>query len=284
MRYGKIEAAGQHKNLARKLQNEAKRKCPILYSFGSATDSGGGQAGTVSIGDARVLFFPVASMAGPLWVSTAEQVKEAWGNSSLTPPQNGQLVEPTDAGQLVTSLDWEKPLNLGWLLLEAKKGLIVTPSSEIKASEMWKAIEKRVVLITPKLFSHIVNSNLEVRTSVSIDPETGAAEKGALFTYEALPRATWLWSDVVEDNYPQLNGVNFPQTDKRCKVEVKKDGQGQDEKVFIENDGEPLGEKWTTPLDVVRSGLNLIEYLGVGGMETRGFSRMKRIADWKVQP
>ena len=69
----------------------------------------------------------------------------------------------------------------------------------------WSAIADRIVLTTQRLFSQIVNSNLEVRTSVSIDPKTGAAESGALFTYEAIPRTTWLWSDVVEDNY-RTNG------------------------------------------------------------------------------
>ena len=62
-------------------------------------------------------------------------------------------------------------------------------------------IRNRVVLVSDGLFSQIVNSNLEVRTSVAINPETGAAEEGALFTYEAIPRATVLWMDVVVSDY-----------------------------------------------------------------------------------
>ena len=34
------------------------------------------------------------------------------------------------------------------------------------------------------------------------------------------------------------------------------------------------------PLDVVSAGMKLIEYLGVGGMETRGFGRMRLVAEW----
>ena len=67
-------------------------------------------------------------------------------------------------------------------------------------------VKKRIVLVSDKFFSQIVNSNLEVRTSVSINPETGAAEDGALFTYEAIPRATFLWFDVIVDDYRG----NFP--------------------------------------------------------------------------
>src|SRR5438309_9806358 len=38
MRYGKPEAAGQHKKM-----KKGKETCPIIYTFGTATDAGGGQ-------------------------------------------------------------------------------------------------------------------------------------------------------------------------------------------------------------------------------------------------
>jgi len=47
----------------------------------------------------------------------------------------------------------------------------------------------------------LINSALEVRTSVAINPETGAAEPRALFTYEAIPRATFLVFDVIINDY-----------------------------------------------------------------------------------
>src|SRR5579884_597903 len=185
MAYDKPEVAGQQKKF-----KEAKRngdKCPIIYTFGTATDIGGEQtgganrAGTVSIGDAQILFFPVNSMAGPLWVSTVERVEEVWKiKIETTVALNDETV--------VTSLNWHGELNLGWLLFQATGGLTIQPPTEVTSHTAWKAISGRIVLTTPKLFSQIVNSNLEVRTSVSIDPATGAAEQGALFTYEAIPR------------------------------------------------------------------------------------------------
>lgn len=273
MRYGKPEAAGQHKEL-QKLSKEEKRKCPIIYTFGTATDSGGGQAGSVSIGDAHLLFFPVYSMAGPLWVGTKERVIEAWGEASI----NHLAVEPDDKGQTVTSLDWKDNLNLGWLLLPTKSGLVINAPAEIKDKQGWQAISNRIVLVSPKVFSQIVNSNLEVRTSVSIDPETGAAIVGALFTYEAIPRAAWLWCDAVQDNYRALNGKDekddFPETTKQYAPSKEKDKKGQ------ENAGEPLGEEWSQPLDVFNAGCRLIEHLGIGGMGTRGFGRMRLLGDY----
>lgn len=271
MRYGKPDVAGQHKNYT----GNRSGTCPIIYTFGTATDtspSGGvNQAGTVSIGDAHILFFPVHSMAGPAWVSTVDKVREAWGQNSVTLPQ--ELTDDT----VVTSMSWDKELNLGWLLFTATKGLTITPPTSI---DEWSAIADRIVLVTPKLFSQIVNSNLEVRTSVSIDPTTGAADSGALFTYEAIPRTTWLWSDVVEDDYrTNGNGTSaFPQTSKQCKIEQNEKG----EKVYKDNKGSSLGETWNRPLDVVKAGMKLIEYLGVGGMGTRGFGRMRLIGEWEA--
>lgn len=287
MRYGKPDVAGQHKKFTGN-----RTTCPIIYTFGTATDTSSGQAqseeanraGTVSIGDAYILFFPVRSMAGPIWVSTKEQMAEAWGRNSVTLPQN---TEPTD-DNVVTSMDWDKELNLGWLLFKSTKGLALTLPGNVALCSEWSTIAKRIVLVTPKLFSQIVNSNLEVRTSVSIDPKTGAAESGALFTYEAIPRATWLWSDVIEDDY-RSNGngtTQFPRTDKQCKIEkTEKIENGKPNVIthYTDNAGEePLGETWSKPLDVVKAGVRLIEYLGIGGMGTRGFGRMRCVNDWEV--
>lgn len=253
MRYGKPEAAGQHKNF-----KGIKAKCPIIYTFGTASEINEGHAGTISISDARILLFPVNSMAGPVWVSTKEMLEEFEFKVI-----NGDVKDE----EIAISLNWSKTnLNLGWLLLEAKNGLKVEAPTGLNDKSEWNAINNRLVVVSKKLFSQIANSNLEVRTSVAINPETGAAEDKALFTYEAMPRALWLICDIVENDYRK---GGFPPTERQFKND--------------ENDGEPLGEKWSRPLDVVKAGFRLIEYLGVGGMGTRGFGRMKTIEDWEVQ-
>ena len=284
MSYGKPDVAGQQKKF--KDAGGNGDSCPIIYTFGTATDIGGEQtgganrAGTVSIGDAQILFFPVSSMVGSLWVSTVERVREAWGKGSVT------TTEPTDE-TVVTSMDWNRELNLGWLLFQAQSGLKIDPPATVKSHPGWEAIAGRIVLTTPKLFSQIVNSNLEVRTSVSINPETGAAEQGALFTYEAIPRTTWLWSDVVEDDYRfKEDGTSeFPVTRQQCKIETIveiKNGKEEKRKKYTDNAGALLDTPWGRPLDVVRAGMELIKYLGVGGMGTRGFGRLHLIDDWDV--
>ncbi|MBI4673598.1 MAG: type III-B CRISPR module RAMP protein Cmr4 [Chloroflexi bacterium] len=260
MRYEKKQCAGQGQGKDDNKKHCTEATCPICYTFGSTKGNEGGNAGTVSIADAQILFFPVHSMAGPVWVTTAQRLNDA--GFKVDDPKLAR-------GKFATTLkDWNKALNLGWLLLEWQSAFD-PPQLEILRSAQndkaaWGAIEKRLVLVDDGLFSQIVNSNLEVRTSVSIDPNTGAAREGALFTYEAMPRATWLWCDVVEDDYRRDDKKPWP---------VTKKFNGQD------NAGELLDEKsnetWNKSLHVAKAGLHLAEYLGVGGMGTRGFGRIK---------
>jgi CRISPR-associated protein Cmr4 len=216
--------------------------CPICYTFGYLKGQDGGQSGTVSIGDARILFFPVHSLAGPVWV-TCPGVLRDLGDNQVDEPEK-------DTAYLAEGLKGNKHLNLGWLMLPAKDWLSPQLPDKVPGE-----VKERAILVSDKLFSQIVNSNLEVRTSVSIDPETGAASDKALFTYEAIPRATILWMDVVQDDYRQ-------EKEKFQAISQTKNGNS-------------LGETWEKPLDVVKSGLALAEYLGIGGMGTRGFGRIK---------
>jgi len=254
--YETPEAAGQSQN---NVQDPDKN--PICYTFGyikrekrSDEEKTTAYAGVVNIFDAHVLLFPVHSMVGPIWVSTSTRLKEAGftiGNSSEQ--------ENIDSALLA----WERkdPLNLGWLMVNVAGKVDVTAPSDWKDTTHWKAVKDRLVLVQDTLFSQIVNSNLEVRTSVSINPETGAAEEGALFTYEALPRATFLTAEVVLDDYREA----FP---------ADKCGNRTTDK------GNPLpGGRWEGPLDVVKAGLQMMEWLGVGGMGTRGFGRIAVVGE-----
>jgi CRISPR-associated protein Cmr4 len=164
-----------------------------------------------------------------------------------------------------------------------------------------KPASDRIVLIDDKLFSQVVNSNLEVRTSVSINPKTGAAEDGALFTYEAIPRATFLWIDIVEDDYrDQILWKNGGVIYKAYKEETREGSDGPLRIICRDNDprssplypdpNDPLkseqingcSKSWQSPIDVVTAGLEWAEHLGIGGMGTRGFGRIRTLIKCKV--
>ncbi|ACL26648.1 type III-B CRISPR module RAMP protein Cmr4 [Chloroflexus aggregans] len=168
--------------------------CPVCTVFGFASGAGqaGGFAGLAAFTDAHVLLFPVPTRRGPMWV-TCPMVLRLVGLEV-----NG--VED-DAVYLQSSSN--NRLNLGWLLLQVKTcAQMNTITSQLQIPDY---IRDRLALVPDRLFAHIVNSNLEVRTSVSIDPATGAAEEGALFSYEALPRGTVLVWEIIAKNPAHFN-------------------------------------------------------------------------------
>ncbi|GAV24611.1 hypothetical protein ciss_05440 [Carboxydothermus islandicus] len=280
--YGKIVCAGQGIKDASGDGHCGDPQCPICYTFGSLnikkgkeTDKKGEEtvamAGTVRIFDARLLLFPVSSMAGPVWLTSPEVLSDVIANFKIDDlakevKANSQEIEVL-AGNEFNGFEY---LNLGWLMVK------INPDHKkldklLEENEKWKDItsklpehvKPKIIVVPDSIFSLVVNSNLEVRTSVSIDPSTGAAREGALFTYEAIPRGTIFWLDVVENDYRNVNASDSP-----FPVKYK----------FKRNEidtNEELPEPWNKPIDVVKTGLKMMEFLGVGGMNTRGFGRVK---------
>jgi len=200
--------------------------------------------------DAHILLFPVHSMRGPVWITTQGRLESA----------GFEVPQPAEETVLPV-FSHEGKLNLGWLMFDTCRPICLTPKKpgifSLNCDQRWKEIAGRIVVVHDSMFSHLVNSNMEVRTSVSIDPFTGAAKKTALFTYEALPRTTVLLSDVVMDDYRNEAFNKNMEADETRK-----------------NNALPEGTRWDSPIDVLHSGLDMIGLLGVGGMGTRGFGRM----------
>ncbi len=206
-------------------------QCLICHIFGFANPDKkkGNQIGRVKFFDGHIIAFPVRSMIGPVWVSTAE-VLNSLGIKAPTPSQEELLLNfaPVNGH-----------LNLGWLYFKARQDKFSLPEV-ITTSQYGRLINERLVLCPSWLFAEVVNSNLEVRTSVCIDFKTGAAKPHALFTYEAIPRATLIGFDIVID-------------ENRCNESMTRDK--------IEG--------------ILKNSLRYLEQLGMGGMNTRGFGRIK---------
>lgn len=212
--------------------------CPICVTFGFSKGEGGSFQGLAQFSDARLVFFPVHSLAGPVWVTCPSVLRDL--DVQESEPADGQV-------RVADGVKHGGKLNLGWLMLEVTGNVLSLGAGKFPGVP--QEILNRAVLVSDKLFGHIVNDNLEVRTSVSIDPQTGAAAEGALYTYEALPRASVLVFEVV---------ISDPK--------------------FYEIGGqEPLGGGGDRGKvkETVESGLGLFASLGVGGMGTRGMGRLR---------
>ncbi len=234
--------------------------CPICVTFGFAKGSGNSFQGLAQFSDARLVFFPVHSLAGPVWVTCPSVLKDL--GVTETEPGDGEV-------RVAEGVKVSGRLNLGWLMLTVKDGGLNLGAG--KFPDVPPEILNRAVLVSDKMFGHIVNDNLEVRTSVSIDPATGAAAEGALFTYEALPRGSVLMFEVVVSD-PRFYCINgkIPLLDQDCGSNEPASSSGEQS---AESQAEPDGKQEVKK--TVENGLRLFETLGIGGMGTRGMGRLR---------
>ncbi len=213
--------------------------CKVCTVFGFARGDRGGFAGLASFSDAHVLLFPVATRLGPIWITAPGALR------LIDRLRNYEDVADNEVHRAASSND---PLNLGWLLLPVSEHDMQRVTTALGALHVPQYIVDRLGIVSDKLLSHVVNSNLEVRTSVAIDPATGAAEEGALFTYEALPRGTVLLWDVTCRN-PQHFRIGQAAVQAVTSVQAVH--------------------------DVVATGFPYLEALGIGGMGSRGMGRLR---------
>jgi len=219
-----------------KQKEEEKRKCAekeIKKYFGDED-----RQGILRFYDAQILLFPVSSIQGTVWITTKELL-EYWFGEVKNQNVDKLLIQEDikDRAYAIKGIDIDKPLNLGWLLLEVNS---ITDNKEVVLPDNLTNFVKRIVLVSDRLFSQIVNDNLEVRTSVKIDPETGTAEAGKLFTYEAIPRGTVLGFEISFDK---------------------------------------RREKADSIEQLIESTFSYLKLLGIGGLGTRGFGRIEVFND-----
>jgi len=235
----------------------AQPACPVCIPFGFSK-AGNSFQGLAQFGDARILFFPVYSLMGPIWITTSEILEEI-GVKGIPSIDNKKFIPLNikfNQNYYSSDTTGKQRLNFGWLMLPSQNinGAEIDFSNNgefKKIAPKLKFILQRLVLLPMNLFTHVVNTNLEVRTSVSIDPATGAAEEGALFTYEAIPRSTVFWFTVV---------YNDPRNFRIEGKEIKKE------------DGSLADIDWVK--QNVEKGFSYFKYLGIGGMGTRGMGRL----------
>jgi len=229
-----------------KSNEDEKKKCAeekTKVVFGDET-----KKGVLRFYDGQIIFFPVSSIQGTVWITTKELL-EYWfdeikdGEKIKIPDEISDEVYAikginTDEHLNPKEKNTDEHLNLGWLLLKVER---TEDGKEIALPQEIDNWVKRIVVVSDKLFSNIVNDNLEVRTSVRIATETGTAAEGALFTYEAIPRGTVLGFEIGVDNaIAKQSGKNLNIID-----------------------------------EIINTVYPYLRNLGIGGMGTRGFGRLE---------
>lgn len=219
----------------KKNSEKDKRACAeekIKQYFGDKN-----KQGKLRFYDGQIIFFPVSSIQGTVWITTKELLEYWLGEVKDEDRVKIKIPdEINDKAYAIKGVNTNRPLNLGWVLLEVERvqnGKDVVLSSQL---EQWV---KRILIVSDKLFSQIANDNLEVRTSVRIDPTTGTAAEGALFTYEAIPRGTIIGFEI---------GIDTRKEDDKDKI-----------------------------ASLIKNAFPYLKLIGIGGLGTRGFGRIEVI-------
>jgi len=218
---------------------EENRKCAeerVKQIFGDEN-----RKGKLRFYDGQIIFFPVPSIQGTVWITT-KGICEYWFGEKATVLQKVDDKTNVDKAYVIKkSNSTIELLNLGWILLDVED---VSQDNDLISKKIGGWVSQ-IVVVSEKLFSHIVNDNLEVRTSVKIDPETGTAAEGALFTYEAIPRGTVFGFEIGEEKLRTTN----------------------------HNDNE-----------IIEAVAPYFKLLGIGGMGTRGFGRLELCVEKPLKP
>lgn len=194
----------------------------------------GNRQGMLRFYDGQIIFFPVSSIQGTVWITTKELLEYWLGEVKDKDRVKIKIPdEINDKAYAIKGVNTNRPLNLGWVLLEVER---VQNGKDVVLSSQLEQCVKRILIVSDKLFSQIANDNLEVRTSVRIDPTTGTAAEGALFTYEAIPRGTIIGFEV---------GI---------------DTRREDDKDDIAS--------------LIKATFSYLKLFGIGGLGTRGFGRI----------
>ena len=225
-RFARIKCAGQDE--ASKISLEESKNsnsghcghCIVCKAFGFSKEKKSAQ-GMLFFSDLNILFFPVFTRLGVRWVTSPKLL-----NKEITISENTILTKNGD----------EQYLNLGWLNLEVSGHHNLNDN----IVEKYNLKANDIVIVSDSLISQIINSNLEVRTSVSIDPITGAAKDKALFTSEAIPRGTIFCGEIR--GFQREGDNSLPDLD--------------------------------LVLNALEDSKKYFKSLGVGGMITRGFGRL----------
>lgn len=226
--------------------------CPVCALFGYTAvadndDELKSAQGILQFSDATLLAYPVNTVMGPVWITTAPRLKAfcnvGAGEDNLD--ENYALVSQNQLGGDKNPL--QNKLNFGWVLLTQSGDASKCPAlADIAAAGIPPQYAERMVVVSEWVFAQLVNSNMEVRTSVVIDPDTGAADDKGLFTYEAVARGALFCFTIAVNDY---NG-SWPKI--------------------------ALADKPGDPLALLSSdAFGGLEAVGLGGMTTRGFGRLK---------
>ncbi|HID15691.1 MAG TPA: type III-B CRISPR module RAMP protein Cmr4, partial [Candidatus Atribacteria bacterium] len=128
------------------IKNKSNSNINIEELFGSSPGNSNLKKGKLRFYDAQIIFFPISSIQGTVWITTKElleywfeEIENKNGESIKIPENIGDKAYP------IKGINTDKPLNLGWLLLEVER---VDSGKEIVLPKEVKEWVVRIVVVS----------------------------------------------------------------------------------------------------------------------------------------
>jgi CRISPR-associated protein Cmr4 len=216
--YPMVQGSGIKGQLRAVVKNKLKDKEEWLAMFGPETGDAIEHAGALSIGDARLLLFPVRSLNGVFaWTTSpdvlARFVREA-AFTGIQLPFDISKLNPSSEKALVGSkqICSDSTLVLEEFSFDASVDEEVSKIGEWLASNAlpqteeytyWRNhLPKKLCVISDDAFRDFALYATEVQTHIKINQDTKTVEEGALWTTEMLPIDTLLYGPLMAtDSY-----------------------------------------------------------------------------------
>lgn len=197
----------------------------IKAIFGSADGENKSYAGAITVGDARLLLFPVRSLQGVFaWVTSVDVLSRfvrdatALGLKTFEVLKTSKVSEPSEnecwAGQSVKfKANNQEQVTLEDFTYTAIKDEenLVTTVGEWLTKNVWPQkspeykywrdnLPQHLVILRREDFRDFARYGTEVRTHIKLLPDTKTVDGSALWTTESLPTDTLLYSPLIINN------------------------------------------------------------------------------------
>jgi CRISPR-associated protein Cmr4 len=207
---------------------------PVVLAFGPPSERAGDARGGLVLSDARLLFLPMRSLIGGFALVTCPLILRRFARDAAlagsTPDGLGREglagLKLEDQGCLVastSSLVHKEAAFLEDVRLNPANSTLVDELAEWLAGKSWNDSDRvfyapRMVVVSDTLFGFFVRLNLEVRSRVHINDDTGTAAASGPWLEEFIPAEAVLFglaqgrktALVMQDPAKAANGGDGP--------------------------------------------------------------------------
>lgn len=217
--YPMIQASGIKGRLRAELKGKLSDK-DLWAVFGPETDKAADHAGAFSFGDARLLLFPVRSLAGVFsWVTSVDALARFHREAALlgqTPTWNVPMPGPKSGEDDAEAWINGNTLKAGNKVVLEEFSFTAVNKNEVKEIgewlakhalpslpeyDYWKAILAQKLCILPEdSYRDFTLYATEVQTHIAMDYDKKTVKDGALWTAEGLPIDSLLYVPLMANN------------------------------------------------------------------------------------